>query len=91
MKRWYQPNGVLKRSKDELRGHIENTFGQFMGNCLKLLVYKDENKEFINRFLNTMTGNPNYRLYLYFRFIESVTTIDTEISYVTYRTLLNNF
>lgn len=62
-----------------------------MGNCLKLLVYKDENKEFINRFLNTMTGNPNYRLYLYFRFIESVTTIDTEISYVTYRTLLNNF
>ena len=41
LKRWYRPNGVLKRRKDELKGHIENTFGQFMGNCLKLLVYKD--------------------------------------------------
>lgn len=91
MKRWYQPNGVLKRATDELEGHIENTFGQFMGNCLKLLVHKDENKEFINNFLDTMTGNPNYRLYLYFRFIESVSSIDSEISYVSYRTLLNNF
>ena len=91
MRRWYQPNGVLRRSADELKSHIENTFGQFMGNCLKALVYKEENKEFLNRFLDTMSGSPNYRLYLYFRFIESVTSVDADISYVSYRTLLNNF
>lgn len=34
---------------------------------------------------------PHYRLFLYYRFIESITSIDESIGYINYRTLLTSF
>jgi hypothetical protein len=90
--RWYQPNGILKRSSgEEMKLYIENTLGQFMGNCLKVLFEKDDKREVVGSFLDNLTDKPHYRLFLYYRFIESVSTMDGDTRYVSYRTLLSNF
>jgi hypothetical protein len=92
MMRWYQPNGTFRRREgEELKLYVENTFGQFMGNCLRVLFTRPQNKEVVNSFLDSLSGKPHYRLFLYFRFIESFSNVSEDISYVDYRTLLSNF
>lgn len=90
--KWYQPNGILKRQQgEELKLYIENTYGQFMGNCLRMLFSNSPNKDVVNYFLDGLNGYPHYRLFLYFRFIESFSNVSEEMSYVEYRTLLSTF
>lgn len=89
--RWYQPNGTLIRRQGALKDMVEKTYGEFMGICLKLLFQKPENRDAINDFLDGLGGKPHYRLFLYFHFIDSFSTIDEDINYVEYRTLLASF
>lgn len=90
--KWYQLNGTFRREQgDELKPYVENTLGAFLGNSLKLLFRQAETSKQVGPFLDKMESRPHYRLYLYYRFIESVAFIDNEMNYVDYRTMLTNF
>ena len=92
--RWYQPNGTLRRQNgEELTTYLENTFGQFMGNCLRMVFQRagSEWREMLNGFLDGLGHKPHYRLFLYFRFIESFFLTSETTTYVEYRVHLAAF
>jgi hypothetical protein len=50
--KWYQTSGIFQRGSGiVLKKYVENTFGQFMGNCLKILYQRDETKKWVDEFL----------------------------------------
>ncbi len=89
---WYRPNGTMIRHRHgELKFYILNTFGQFMGNCMKALFVEPIMKKYVETLFESMAHKPHYQLFLYYCFIESVSTIDSDTKYVSYRTLLTSF
>lgn len=90
---WYHPRGVLIRSLDylELKFYVLNTFGQFMGSCMKILFSDPHGKNMVISLLKGMEDKPHYQLFLYYCFIESVSIIDGDTTYVNHRTLLSSF
>jgi hypothetical protein len=89
---WYQPDGTLIRRQqgDCLKLYVENTFGQFMGNGLRALLQKG-GKDIVEGLLARTASNPHYRLFLYFRFIESYSNTVEIVNYMEYRTHLAAF
>jgi hypothetical protein len=89
---WYQPDGTLLRQQrgDRLKLYVENTFGQFMGNGLRALLQRG-GKEVVEGLLAGTGAKPHYRLFLYFRFIESYSNTVEIVNYVDYRMYLSTF
>lgn len=89
---WYQPDGTLIRQQqgDCLKLYVENTFGQFMGNGLRALLQKG-GKDVVEGLLTQAASKPHYRLFLYFRFIESYSNTVEIVNYMEYRTHLTAF
>ncbi len=80
---WYQTDGTLlrRRRRDCLKLYVENTFGQFMGNGLRALLQRG-GKEVVEGLLGRAGVKAHYRLFLYFRFIESYSNTVEMASYV---------
>lgn len=89
---WYQPDGTLIRRQqgDCLKLYVENTLGQFMGNGLRALLQKS-GKDIVEGLLTRIACKPHYRLFLYYRFIESYSNTVEIVNYMEYRTHLAVF
>lgn len=86
---WHQPNGSFARSLGELEIYVVNTFGDLLGVCLKELFVGEEG-DWVIGFL-TREKNPQYRLFLFARFIGIVSIIDNKLGFVHYREVTSRF
>ncbi len=89
---WSQKNGQLKRSynSQNLKSYVTNTLGMVLGRCMKHIFLDQRWKKQLIEYFKS-ENNSLFKLFLYKHFIEVVSTIDTQIEYVQYRTLIYSF
>jgi hypothetical protein len=88
---WMRIDGnFMRRNSEVLDKAVEGLLGNYVGGCLKRFFANKHHEHLVGEFLR---GNLNahFRLYLFYHFIENVSTPDTKMPFVDYRSLSYNF
>lgn len=90
--RWMRPDGNFTRSNGEvLEKAVEALLGDYVGGCLKRFFARKGSEQAVGEWLGRGNLHAHFRLYLFYHFIENVSTPDTKMPFVDYRSLCYSF
>ena len=69
---------------------MENSVSRTVGQCLKYMYIQKDQKEWVSEFIS-QRPNLRYRLYLWKIFIQAVSVVDSELTFLVYRSLIYSF
>lgn len=73
-----------------LQYHVENSVARTLGQFLKYMYLQKEHQEWVVQFIKERP-NLRYRLYFWKLFIEAVSLVDNDLTFLVYRSLVYNF
>lgn len=87
----FHNNAILSRNGGQnLQLYVQNSVGRTLGQCLKHIYLMKDDGSWVSNFIK-QRPNQKYRLYLWSLFIETVSVVDNELTFLVYRSMVYNF
>lgn len=81
---------LMRNGTQKLQLYVQNSVGRTLGQCLKNIYLVKEDSVWVTNFIKERQ-NHRYRLYLWSLFIETVSVVDNDLTFLVYRSMVYNF